>query len=87
MLSRVSDWRLYLADEVDQGVESPAIQMNSRTGRPLGAPEFISALERLTGRTLARGRPGPKPKQRRRQVYFPRILHLETDDGERHALA
>jgi putative transposase len=30
-------------------------------GRPLGAPEWIAALERQLGRRLARGKPGPKP--------------------------
>lgn len=72
MLSRVSDWRRYPADDVNQGIESPAIQMRSRTGLPLGEPEFISALERLTGKTLARRQPGPKPKPQQRQVYCPR---------------
>ncbi|MGB9650130.1 MAG: hypothetical protein WCB44_34225 [Stellaceae bacterium] len=31
-------------------------------GRPLGAPEWIAALERQLGRRLAPGRPGPKPQ-------------------------
>ena len=31
-------------------------------GRPLGAPEWIAALERQLGRRLARGKPGPKPR-------------------------
>jgi hypothetical protein len=32
------------------------------TGRPLGHEAFIEDLERLLGRKLARGRPGPAPK-------------------------
>ena len=31
-------------------------------GWPLGAPEWIAALERQLGRRLARGKPGPKPR-------------------------
>jgi len=31
-------------------------------GRPLGAPEWIAALERRLGRDLAPGKPGPKPR-------------------------
>lgn len=31
-------------------------------GRPLGAPEWIAALERQLGRRLAPGKPGPKPR-------------------------
>ena len=30
--------------------------------RPLGAPRFITRLEKRLGRTLACGKPGPKPK-------------------------
>jgi hypothetical protein len=31
-------------------------------GRPLGAPEWIAALERQFGRRLAPGKPGPSPE-------------------------
>jgi REP-associated tyrosine transposase len=31
-------------------------------GRPLGAPEWITALERRLGRSRAPGKPGPKPR-------------------------
>ena len=31
------------------------------TGRPLGAPEFVSGLESLLGRKIARRAPGRKP--------------------------
>ena len=31
-------------------------------GRPLGAPEWIAALERRLGRRLAPGKPGPTPR-------------------------
>jgi putative transposase len=31
------------------------------TGRPLGAPEFVTGLERLLGRKIARHAPGRKP--------------------------
>ena len=31
-------------------------------GRPLGAPEWVAALERRLDRALAPGKPGPKPR-------------------------
>lgn len=31
------------------------------TGRPLGAPQFVTGLETLLGRTIARRPPGRKP--------------------------
>ncbi len=32
------------------------------TGRPLGAPEFVTGLEKLPGRKIARRAPGRRPK-------------------------
>ena len=40
-----------------------ALQASERTGRPLGTPRFIARLEKRLGRSLARRKPGPKPKQ------------------------
>src|SRR5208282_3432326 len=37
----------------------------SRNGRPLGAPAFIAMAERKLGRSLQRGKPGPKPQTKR----------------------
>ena len=34
-------------------------------GRPLGAPAFIAMAERKLGRSLQRGKPGPKPQTKR----------------------
>ena len=31
------------------------------TGRPLGAPEFVTGLEKLLGRKIARRSPGRRP--------------------------
>lgn len=38
------------------------IQKHSSTGRPLGGEEFMAGLESKLGRSLAKGRPGPRPK-------------------------
>ncbi len=59
LLSRVGDWRSFLDGGLDKtGLE--ALRRNERTGRPLGSDAFIETLERLTGRALKRGKPGPK---------------------------
>ncbi len=34
----------------------------SANGRPLGGPEFIASAERKLGRSLRRGKPGPRPR-------------------------
>ena len=41
-----------------------AIRLHTRTGRPLGDDDFVKQIERATGRRLAKGRPGRKPKAR-----------------------
>jgi hypothetical protein len=42
--------------------QAAAIELHIRTGWPLGDTAFIARLEQVTGRTLARPKPGPKPK-------------------------
>jgi len=50
------------------------IERASTIGRPLGAPEWIAALERRLGRPLAPGKPGPKPRVDRDTKPEPRLL-------------
>jgi putative transposase len=42
-----------------------AIAASEHTGRPFGSPAFVASVEKRLGRTLARQRPGPKPKRKR----------------------
>lgn len=61
LLSLAPDWRAFLAEPL---AKEPleAIHRAERTGRPLGAAPFLKKLEKRLGRTLARQKPGPKPK-------------------------
>lgn len=58
------DWRAMLRDglEAGDGERVAALEASLRTGRPLGDAGFVERLEGLTGRILARQRPGPKPR-------------------------
>lgn len=60
------DWRAMLRDGLEAGDgedgQLAALEASLRTGRPLGDAGFVERLEGLTGRVLARQRPGPKPK-------------------------
>jgi putative transposase len=38
-----------------------ALRRSEGTGRPVGTAEFVTGLERLLGRTIARRAPGPRP--------------------------
>ena len=62
MLDRVTDWREYLSKEVESHA-ADSIQLHTRTGRPLGTPEFVHNLELITGKALAPKRPGRKPSE------------------------
>ena len=59
MLERVNDWRDYLSGSSDSE-DFENIEKHIRTGRPLGSPEFVRKLERLTGKDLAIKPPGRK---------------------------
>ena len=60
LLSIMSDWNEFLTQPL-QKEHNKIIEKHERTGRPLGSPGFISEIEALTGRSLAKGKPGPKP--------------------------
>ena len=55
----IHDWRSYLSGEQDEQVLGKT-RLNSRTGRPAGAPDWVHRLETIVGRrleALPRGRP------------------------------
>jgi putative transposase len=62
LMGLIEDWQSFLADAKDQQPE--ALRLATRTGRPAGDPSFIELLERLTGRTLKRGKPGRPVKRK-----------------------
>jgi putative transposase len=63
LLDLIGDFAAFLARDGDPSA-AKALRAAETTGRPLGAEAFIQGLERLLGRKLARGRPGPAPKSK-----------------------
>jgi putative transposase len=59
MLDRFDRWNAYLSDTVKLDKEA-LIERHTRTGRPLGNPDFIRKLKIVTGEELAPKRPGRK---------------------------
>lgn len=57
----VKDWRAWLSEGLSES-EIAAIQSHTRTGRPLGSPDFVERLEGLLGRVLRRRKAGRKRK-------------------------
>jgi putative transposase len=57
----VHDWAAFLRSPPPEGALE-AIRKSESTGRPLGSAGFIKKLEKRLGRTLAKQKPGPKPK-------------------------
>jgi putative transposase len=68
----VAEWRQYLTAE--SPADRTALRQNTHSGRPLGTPEFVAALEQSTLRLLAPqkgGRPKkPSPDLRQRGLAF-----------------
>ena len=58
--SLVPNWKDFLTQPHEKE-HNRTIEKHERTGRPLGSPEFISKIEALTGRSLVKKKPGPKP--------------------------
>ena len=56
-----AQWRDFLA-QAESAAEVSALRICTHTGRPLGSPEFVAALEQLTLRPLAPRQEG-RPKK------------------------
>ena len=59
LLALVSNWTDFLATGAAEE-EVKDLRRQERSGRPLGRESFVEALEAKLGRTLRRGKPGPK---------------------------
>lgn len=60
------NWRDYLAEATDAETRK-TIMRHENTGRPLGDAAFVKKLEALLDRPLTRLKPGPKPKNQKKQ--------------------
>jgi putative transposase len=61
LLERIGDFADFLETREDEAAVM-AIRRSRSTGRPVGAADWIEALEAQTGRRLAPARRGPKPR-------------------------
>ena len=59
MLSSIKDWSSYLSEE-DKESDKKLLRQHSCTGRPLGDNNFITKLEKITGRAIGKQKTGPK---------------------------
>jgi len=57
----IFDWSAWLSANPDVAFEH-RIRARTYTGRPCGSEEFVRKIEAMTGRRLAPGKPGRKPK-------------------------
>ena len=62
VVSGIKDWKEFLS-EPDDPACADLFKVHANSGRPLGDGEFISQIERLTGRILHKQKPGPKGKE------------------------
>jgi putative transposase len=61
LLARVPDFAGLIAAPEDAAITA-RLERAATIGRPLGAPAWIAGLEARLGRSLARRKPGPKPR-------------------------
>lgn len=59
---RIGDFAAFLAAAEEDEAAVRALRQSCSTGRPVGASEWVAALEAEIGRVLAPGRRGPKPR-------------------------
>ena len=62
----VNDWRKYLDEQIEESDnvhDVHNIRKSTKTGRPAGDYDFVKKVEKLTGRSLRREKPGPKKKR------------------------
>ncbi len=61
LLDLIPDWKDFLAQpQTPDTLEH--LRKHGRTGRPNGDADWVKRLEKLTGRTLAKQKPGRKPR-------------------------
>lgn len=62
LLEVTNNWKSFLASGMQEEDEIK-IKRHTRTGRPLGSPPFLEAIEKLLGRSVRPQKPGPKPNR------------------------
>lgn len=62
-IERYGDFAGFLGGPADYADAWRALRRSETTGRPLGSATWIAGLEVRTGRTLAPGKRGPKPRR------------------------
>ena len=55
----IDNWKQFMQNSVDAN-DVKMIRKHINTGRPLGSSLFIERLEKLTGRSLKKKKPGPQ---------------------------
>ena len=61
-LERVGDFATFLGEEFDEALSYAALRQAESVGRPIGSREWLAEMEERTGRALAPGKRGPKPR-------------------------
>ena len=62
LMSEIPDWAFYLKEETDES-DRKLFKSHARTGKPLGNDKFIDRLEKMTGRSIKKKKPGPKRRK------------------------
>ena len=60
-LDRVGDFAAFLDEAFDEAATYGPLRKAELIGRPVGAADWMTAMEARTGMALAAGKRGPKP--------------------------
>lgn len=59
---RVGDFAAFIGEDIDEASDYAALRKAETIGRPIGAPEWLEAMEKRTGLPLRPRKRCPKPK-------------------------
>lgn len=62
-LHRVGDFAAFMGEEFDEAMSYAALRKAESVGRPIGSPDWLTAMEVRTGRQLAPKQRGPASKR------------------------
>jgi putative transposase len=58
----VGDFAAFLGEDFDQALSYAALRKAESVGRPIGSADWLKEMEARSGKVLAPGKRGPKPK-------------------------
>ena len=82
VLERYGDFAAFMGEAAEDEASWRALRQSETTGRPIGTPEWLAALEQQTGRALAPQKRGPKPQKSVFSKLSPKLEKPSSESSE-----